>query len=92
MNDDLYQIKYKYERLMKNFNDTLSKLECCYSNLILCKGKITNCLSIDDNCYKNMDYEKIISDIESNIKIIKNVIIPEIKCTYNEVLLKISRL
>ena len=92
MNDELYQMKYKYDRLLKQLKETLNKLEMCYSNLILCKKKISNSLSIDNNYYMCNDYEKIIGNIDDNIKIIKNVIIPETKYEYNEILLKISKL
>lgn len=91
MNYELYQKKNEYERLIKNLNDLLVKLDNCYSNLILCKNKINHTLVINDNYYNYKDYNKIIDNINDNINKIKNILLPKAKNEYNNILSEISK-
>lgn len=92
MNEELYQKKYKYERLIKDINDICTRLQTCYSNLILSKKKIFNNVKIEDSYYKSKEFQKIIDNVENNINIIKNIVLPKVKEEYNNILLEISKI
>lgn len=84
--------KYKYERLIKDLNAVNTRLKTCYSNIIICKKNIYNNIRIEDDYYKNKEFEKIINDIEKNLDIINNVVIPAARDEYNNVLLEITKI
>ena len=89
---ELYKKKYQYEKLIKNLNSCLSKLDKCYSNLLSCKKKINNCIKVDDNYYSYNEYENIISIIENNRNKIRNNVLPKARYQYNQILSQIANL
>lgn len=92
MNEELYQKKHQYEKLIKELNELYDKLEKGYSNLILSRNKIINTITIDDNYYNNKLFEKIIDITEENKNKVKNIILPTAKNKYNEIISAISKL
>lgn len=92
MNEELYQKKHQYEKLIKELNELYDKLEKGYSNLILSRNKIINTITIDDNYYNNKLFEKIIDITEENKNKVKNIILPTTKNKYNEIISAISKL
>lgn len=92
MYEELYQKKYKYERLIKDLNVINTRLKKCYSDIIICKKNIYNNIRIEEDYYKNKEFEKIINGIEKNIDIINDVVIPEAREEYNNILLEISKI
>lgn len=89
---ELYKRKYQYELFIKNLKNCLSKLDSCYSNLLLCKKKIGNCITVDDQYYSYNDYEKIIKTIDNNRNKIRNTILPQANYQYKKILSEINNL
>lgn len=92
MDIELYQEKNKYEKLIKDLNDIIIKLENYNSNLILCRKKIYNTLNINEECYGSDFIAERIDNVDQKLKLLTNVILPEAKNEYNEILYKISNL
>lgn len=92
MYEELYLKKNSYEQYIKNLNDIQIKLEKLYSNLILCKEKIQKDTLIEENYFEESKLEKIIKNIYNTKEEIKNVIIPEAKINYNEIIYELSKL
>lgn len=92
MHDELVNRKYQYERFIRNLNDNYSRLESCYSNLLLCKKKINDNLKIEDNLFDYRSLNDIIKNIESKKDSIKNVILPQARYEYNNILIEISKM
>lgn len=84
--------KYQYERLIKTLNENYNNLSTCYNNLIEIKKKITNNFTINDNYYSKDDLDNIIKNIEEAKNKILDVILPQAKKQYNNILLEISEM
>lgn len=91
MNDMINQ-KYQYERLIKTLNDNYNNLNICYNNLIETKKKIINNFTINDNYYSKDNLDNIIKNIEEAKNKILNVLLPQARKQYNNILLEISKM
>lgn len=92
MNDELYQKKSEYEKLINNLNNILSKLDICYTNMISCKKKINNTLKVNELIYDYKKYEKIINNVDDYRNKIRNKYLPLAKKNYNNILSELSKL
>ena len=90
--DELNSIKYQYEKMINVLNSNYNKLNDCYNNLIALKKQINNNFVIIDNPYSSFELNNLIKNIEINKNKILNILLPQAKKQYNDVLLKISSL
>ena len=90
--DELNSIKYQYEKMIHVLNSNYNKLNDCYNNLIALKKQINNNFVINDKPYSSVELNNLIKNIEINKNKILNILLPQAKKQYNDVLLKISSL
>ncbi len=90
--DELNSIKYQYEKMINVLNSNYNKLNDCYNNLIALKKQINNNFVINDKPYSSFELNNLIKNIEINKNKILNILLPQAKKQYNDVLLKISSL
>ena len=90
--NDLYQKKREYERLLNELNNLYTKLEECYSNLILCMKKIEGCITFNDVMYMENIFNDIIDRVDAYKTSIGDYYIPEVKRIYNKILLQLNQM
>lgn len=92
MREELYKKKYQYESFIKTLNSNYEKIEKCLSILVLCKKRIKNNVNINDECFDVGKLDDIIKNIESDKNKISNIILPQARYEYNNILFEISKL
>ena len=88
--EELYRLKYQYERFISSLNSSYQELNNCYLNLVKFRSRLSKTLIIDNEYFSKYEIDKIISTIELNKNKIINIVLPQARREYNYILIEIE--
>lgn len=90
--NELYNEKYRYERLIKILNSNYNKLNTCLTELKKCRNKIGESFTLDGIYYSKNIMDNLIKSIENDKNLIINSFLPQARYQYNKILYDISKM
>lgn len=90
--NELYNEKYRYERLIKILNSNYNKLNTCLTELKKSRNKIGESFILDGTYYSKNIMDNLIKSIENDKNLIINSFLPQARYQYNKILYDISKM